>query len=71
MKATEKRILEAILGSPTAPYREHIVQSRIETLALRMGAQVRRDRWGNTYVSYRSGRAHPIAFTAHMDHPGF
>lgn len=71
MKSADKRILETILASPTAPYREHIVQSRIEVLALRMGCQVRRDRWGNTYVTYRQGRARPIAFTAHMDHPGF
>lgn len=71
MKATERRILETILDSPTAPFHEHTVQARIEALALRMGCQVKRDRWGNTYVSYRKGRARPIAFTAHMDHPGF
>jgi putative aminopeptidase FrvX len=31
----------------------------------------RRDRFGNLYVGYRRGNAAPLAFTAHMDHPGF
>jgi endoglucanase len=71
MKASERRILRAILDSPTAPFSEHRVQARIEALAREMGCSVQRDRWGNTYVWYRQGRARPLALSAHMDHPGF
>ena len=42
-----------------------------ERFARRHDLPVRRDRWGNLYVAYHKGEAEPIAFTAHMDHPGF
>jgi endoglucanase len=59
------------LRLPTAPFREHWIQAVIERLAKRAELPVRRDRFGNVYVSYRKGRAEPVAFAAHMDHPGF
>jgi len=59
------------LRLPTAPFREHYVQAAIERFARRLELPVRRDRYGNLYIAYRKGRAEPIAFTAHMDHPGF
>jgi endoglucanase len=71
MKLNERRLLESILRLPTAPFREHWVQAAIERVARRHDLPVRRDRFGNLYVSYRKGRTEPVAFTAHMDHPGF
>ncbi len=71
MKQTERRLLDGLLRLPTAPFREHYVQAAIERFARKHELSVRRDRYGNLYVSYRRGRAEPIAFTAHMDHPGF
>ena len=71
MTANQRRLLQAILVQPTAPFREHYVSAAIETAARRMGLRPRRDRFGNVYVGYRQRRAAPIAFTAHMDHPGF
>jgi endoglucanase len=68
---SERRLLQTILNKPTAPFREHYVRAVIESTARRMDLRVRRDRFGNVYVAYRQGRARPIAFAAHMDHPGF
>jgi endoglucanase len=67
----ERRLLQTLLTQPTAPYREHYVRAVIEATARRLDLRTRRDRFGNVYVAYRQGRAAPIAFTAHMDHPGF
>jgi endoglucanase len=47
------------------------VQAAVERTARKLELGLRRDRFGNLYVSYRKGKAEPIAFTAHMDHPGF
>lgn len=71
MRQTERRLLDGLLRLPTAPFREHYVQAAIERFARRHELGVRRDRYGNLYVTYRKGRAEPVAFTAHMDHPGF
>ncbi|MFQ5600303.1 MAG: hypothetical protein ACE5G2_07085 [Candidatus Krumholzibacteriia bacterium] len=71
MTRSERRLLQAILTRPTAPFREHYVQAAIEATCRRLELPVRRDRFGNVYVSLRHGRARPLAFTAHMDHPGF
>lgn len=71
MRQSERRLLETLLRLPTAPFREHYVQTAIERFARRHDLPVRRDRWGNLYVAYHKGEAEPIAFTAHMDHPGF
>lgn len=71
MKAAERRFLEGILRLPTAPYREQYISAALERAARRQELTVKHDRYGNLYVSYRKGRAEPVAFTAHMDHPGF
>lgn len=71
MRASERRLLETLLAIPTAPFREHWVQEAIERTARKLELPARRDPFGNLYVSYRKGRAAPVAFTAHMDHPGF
>src|SRR6188474_1721316 len=71
MKQNERRLVESILRLPTAPFREHWVQAAIERVARRNDLPLRRDRYGNLYVAYRKGRTEPVAFTAHMDHPGF
>ena len=71
MNVFERRLLQTLLTQPTAPFREHYVRAVIEATARRLDLRTRRDRFGNVYVAYRQGRAAPIAFTAHMDHPGF
>ncbi len=71
MNANERRLLEAILPVPTAPFYEHGVRAALEHAARGLGLETLRDPFGNLYVHYRRGNALPIAFTAHMDHPGF
>jgi endoglucanase len=68
---SERRLLQSILNQPTAPFREHYVRAVLERTARRLDLRVRRDRFGNLYIGYRQGRARPLTFTAHMDHPGF
>jgi endoglucanase len=71
MKQADRRFLESILRLPTAPFRERWVAQALERAARRHELTVKHDRYGNLYVGYRKGRAEPVAFTAHMDHPGF
>ncbi len=71
MTVSERRLLQKLLTQPTAPFREHYVRAVIEATARRLDLRTRRDRFGNVYVAYRQGRVAPLAFTAHMDHPGF
>ncbi|MFN7972859.1 MAG: M28 family peptidase [Acidobacteriota bacterium] len=60
-----------MLSQPTAPFYEGRVIAHLETEAARLGVRCRRDRHGNVLWEYRKGRATtPVAFTAHMDHPG-
>lgn len=45
--------------------------AHLEREALRLGVPCRRDRYGNVLYEYKvRGAGRPIAFTAHMDHPG-
>ncbi len=59
---------------PTAPYREKWLRERVlaELDGIR-GLTVKSDQWGNVAARLTRGRegAHPIAFVAHLDHPGF
>jgi endoglucanase len=71
VKQADRRFLESILRLPTAPFREHWVAAALERAARRSDLTVKHDRYGNLYVGYRKARAEPVAFTAHMDHPGF
>jgi endoglucanase len=44
----------------------------VRAFAAARGLRVRADKFGNLVVRYRRGRGHrPVAFVAHMDHPGF
>lgn len=64
-------VLGQVVSIPTAPFHEQRVQSHVEAEAARLGLPSRRDRFGNVVVEYRRGRpTTPLAFTAHMDHPG-
>jgi len=62
-----------VLNLPTAPYHEQHVASFIRRECERLGLKVRADRFGNLFVHYRRGKTlrGPLAFVAHMDHPGF
>ena len=71
MNVSERRLLQSILGQPTAPFREHYVRAALEGAARALGLRPRHDRFGNLYIAYRRGQARPLALTAHMDHPGF
>jgi putative aminopeptidase FrvX len=71
MNAAQQQMLQAILSRPTAPFRERWVQAEIERIANDLNLIVRRDTYGNLYLGYRNGHGAPLAFTAHMDHPGF
>lgn len=65
---------EALAKVPTAPYKEHWIRARLlELLAGIPGLEVKQDRWGNVAARLRIGSspAAPIAFVAHLDHPGF
>ena len=61
-----------LLGHPSAPFHEERVAQFIREFAIARGLRVRSDKFGNLIVCYRRGRGHrPVAFVAHMDHPGF
>jgi endoglucanase len=65
--------LRTLLTTPTAPYKEQwMLEALGELLATIPGIEVRRDHWGNVAARLRRGHSHaPIAFVAHLDHPGF
>lgn len=61
-----------LFNNPTAPFHEERVARFIREFAIARGLRVRSDKFGNLIVCYRRGRGHrPVAFVAHMDHPGF
>lgn len=64
-------ILARILRQPTAPFHEHRVRGQIQAELDRLGVRWRLDATGNLLARYRAGRARPVSFLAHMDHPGF
>jgi len=65
--------LREILPLPTAPFHEDAIIARVRRLARERGLRVRSDQAGNQVVEYRREGASvtPVAFTCHMDHPGF
>jgi endoglucanase len=68
------RLLRELLALPTAPFLEGEVLSYLETFCRRLpGVVLSRDPCGNLLARYRKGSpaTGPVAFTAHMDHPGF
>ena len=77
MNRSDTRALEILreLGAhPAAPFFEERVARNIVEAVGRLGVDVRRDGYGNVIAHYwnesEPGKA-PIAFVAHMDHPGF
>jgi endoglucanase len=71
-----RRILMELLSLPTAPFCEEHVESYVRRFCrARRALSLRADRWGNLLVQYQSRRkrptGRPVAFVAHMDHPGF
>jgi endoglucanase len=66
------QLARQVMTLPTAPYHEHHVREFVTGYCRKLGLPVQRDRWGNVIVRYlRGGRAAPLVFVAHMDHPGF
>ena len=65
--------LREILPLPTAPFHEDAVRERVRRLARERGLSLKEDRAGNLLLEYknRGKRSKPVAFTCHMDHPGF
>ncbi len=66
------RVVTALLSTPTAPYFEDGMLTVVRALAAEIpGVVLRADEHGNLIAS-RAGRgARTLAFSAHLDHPGF
>ncbi|MDE2293687.1 MAG: hypothetical protein KGL53_16520, partial [Elusimicrobia bacterium] len=65
------RVLEAVLSQPTAPFHERRVRAALVGVLEKAGVPWAVDAAGNLAARYKRGKAAPVAFTAHMDHPGF
>ncbi len=65
--------LREILPLPTAPFNEDAVRARVRRLAEERGLGIKEDRAGNLLLEYKNPgrRSKAVAFTCHMDHPGF
>jgi putative aminopeptidase FrvX len=66
-------LLEKLMNTPTAPFREHKIRNLvISEVARRPRVTVKEDQWGNLLVSYEnSDHQGACVLSAHMDHPGF
>ncbi len=65
-------IARELMPLPTAPFREGAVRGHITGFCKERGIPVARDRMGNLVATYgRDGKNPVLAFSAHMDHPGF
>ena len=77
LRREDERALEILarLGSrPAAPFHERGVAEAVEDTLREIGLSSWRDEFGNVLARYASpggGDRRPIAFVAHMDHPGF
>ena len=65
------KLLKQVLNLPTAPFHEHHVARFVLHFCKSLGLSCKQDSFGNLKVIYRHGASKPVAFTAHMDHPGF
>src|SRR5689334_9672506 len=66
------QLASRLMTCPTAPYHEAGVRAVVETICAEHGLDARRDAFGNVLVRVGSPRhGRPIAFAAHLDHPGF
>ena len=66
-------ILSELGSRPAAPFHEDGPADYITKTLVQIGLSPRRDDFGNVIAHYRTPGADdpPIAFVAHMDHPGF
>jgi len=66
-------ILKGLGGCPATPFHEEKVARHIMKVLKPLGMDVRRDEYGNIVARVRGNTAGapPIAFVAHMDHPGY
>ncbi len=66
-------ILETLCRQPTVSYHESRVAMAIMRICEQHGIVAQADRWGNLVVDLPGKEidAQPIAYVAHMDHPGF
>jgi putative aminopeptidase FrvX len=67
-------VLKEMLSLPTAPFAENAAAECLRRhLAGLAHVYCRQDKYGNLLARYRFGptRAVPLAFAAHVDHPGF
>ena len=67
-------ILARLGAQPAAPFHERGVAESVESTLRESGLEPWRDEFGNVLARYASldgGQGRPIAFVAHMDHPGF
>ncbi len=70
MKHSPLPLIRQVLSIPTMSFHEEGIAMFVRMYATALGLTVREDRAGNLMV--RTGRGAPgVAFTAHMDHPGF
>jgi endoglucanase len=67
-----RQIAARLMSCPTAPYHEGGVRAVVETICVENGLSTQRDEFGNVIIRLGSPKfGRPIAFAAHMDHPGF
>lgn len=75
MKTRARTILTDLLTLPTSPFNEQYVAGYIRQWAAgHKNARLTTDEFGNLRLRLKRGKvkaARPIAFSAHMDHPGF
>ena len=68
-------ILRELDSRPSSPFFEYMVAQYIVETIKQMGVKVECDKFGNIIAHYDNFPSHrerdPIAFVAHMDHPGF
>jgi putative aminopeptidase FrvX len=61
-----------LMKCPTAPFHEAAVRDMVESICAEEGLTAERDAFGNVLIHVGSAdHGRPIAFAAHMDHPGF
>ena len=68
------KVLKDLLNLPTAPFLESAVYDYLVAACRGLtGVRLRTDRYGNLLAHYRHQprKITPLAFAAHMDHPGF
>ncbi len=79
---TDWNLLETLLSTPTAPFREDQVQALVEDTLIEAGVPFFEDPYGNVVIGAKSKADYlkllgtkskePVRlFIAHMDHPGF